>query len=316
MCFNIISYSQYNDYGNVSEWTTISKQKIYNDCIELLKHQSHIPEGIKQGICICHKNDVTGKYLKQDIEDMIEIEIQNLQKSSISYCAHNSGSEIFWSIKNISQNEPENTVSIANNQHIKKQINPNRSDLNGSWQDDNSRFDLNADGSFTIKFDTGVESYGKWWLDEQNRLITQAESRDNRGNIHYNKHIYSIDYFSPDFFRYKSIDNNEVYEATRVDRKVEPKLNSIKSETNTILGIWSYDKGVFKFYDNGDYRYESLGGNCNGRWKVEGNELSLFPTTLLCEKVRFEIISITESQLAIYRITPIPKKLFQLTKTK
>jgi len=85
-----------------------------------------------------------------------------------------------------------------------------------------------------------------------------------------------------------------------------------ENDNKAILGIWSFEKGTFSFYQDYEYKYEGKMGKCRGKWSVTGNFLDI--DSKICSDEKFELVKIENDEIIMYRVRG--RKLFHLKREK
>jgi len=78
-----------------------------------------------------------------------------------------------------------------------------------------------------------------------------------------------------------------------------------------IEGKWTFEKGQFTFYSDGDYKYQSNGGTrCRGKWNLNNSDLNI--ASVWCGSESFEVVKVTDNEIIMYKKKG--RKLFHLNK--
>ena len=130
-----------------SKWDKHSTTALEDDCIAYLsKTFKNLDEGQKETISICFSKEIKAKYTsKEEYDNLSDRELARIKSTYILQCAKTAlGMEL---------KAPE----------VKVEEKPNKTNLTGHWEDDESDFFLNPDGSVTITFhDDNSHEKGNW----------------------------------------------------------------------------------------------------------------------------------------------------------
>lgn len=202
LLITIILLFNFNAYGQQNIWTKSDRSIIYEECLsETLKYKNLTNEQ-RETLSLCMLEEISNKYTKQEYFAKIEIEIIRLKQSIISLCSKNLGFSLDNKAKII---ENENNISTSKI----NEGNFTRNDIIGIWRDENSKFFINDDGTFLVKFDNGKSVGGKWWIDKNKLIILERYSKMN---------IISFDGKIMKYMQKKTFGRDEIYTAEKINK--------------------------------------------------------------------------------------------------
>lgn len=78
-----------------------------------------------------------------------------------------------------------------------------------------------------------------------------------------------------------------------------------------IEGKWTFEKGQFTFYSDGEYKYQSNAGTkCRGKWNLNNSDLNI--ASVWCGSQSFEVVKVTDDEIVMYKKKG--RRLFHLNK--
>jgi len=78
-----------------------------------------------------------------------------------------------------------------------------------------------------------------------------------------------------------------------------------------IEGKWTFEKGQFTFYSDGEYKYQANSGpKCRGKWSLDNTDLNIASTW--CGSDSFEVVKVTDDEIIMYKKKG--RRLFHLRK--
>jgi len=130
-----------------TKWDKSSTTALEDDCISFLsKSYKNLDDNQKETIAICFSKEIKSKYpSKEDYDNLSEREGARIKNTYILQCAKTS--------LGIELKAPE----------VKVEEKPNKENLIGHWEDEESDFYLNPDGGVSITFhDDNSHEKGTW----------------------------------------------------------------------------------------------------------------------------------------------------------
>jgi hypothetical protein len=194
----------FNTFGQQNDWTKSDRSSIYDECYsETIKYKNLTNEQ-RESLSLCMLEEITSKNTKKEYFAKIEIEINRIKQSTITLCSKNLGLSIDNSNKPLSiEVETKNDISKINEGNF------TRNDVIGIWRDENSKFFLNEDGTFLVKFDNGKSVGGKWWIDKNKQIILEGYTKMN---------IISFDGVTMKYMQKRTFARDEIYTAVKVNK--------------------------------------------------------------------------------------------------
>lgn len=197
----IILLFNFKAIGQQNIWTKSDRSIIYEECLaETIKYKNLTNEQ-RETLSLCMLDEISNKYTKQEYFAKIEIEIVRLKQSILSLCSKNLGFSLDNKIINVDVD--------ANNTSKINEGNFTRNDIIGIWRDENSKFFINDDGTFLVKFDNGKSVGGKWWIDKNKQIILEKYSKMN---------IISFDGKNMKYMQKKTFGRDEIYNAEKINK--------------------------------------------------------------------------------------------------
>lgn len=91
----------------------------------------------------------------------------------------------------------------------------------------------------------------------------------------------------------------------------EIESENVEITNEAIEGKWTFEKGQFTFYSDGEYKYQSnIGGKCRGKWDFNNSYLNI--NSAWCGNQSFEVIKVTDNEIIMYKKKG--RQLFHLNK--
>lgn len=198
----IILLFNFKAIGQQNIWTKSDRSIIYEECLaETIKYKNLTNEQ-RETLSLCMLDEISNKYTKQEYFAKIEIEIVRLKQSILSLCSKNLGFTLENKMINVDIDANNNTSKI-------NEGNFTRNDIIGVWRDENSKFFINDDGTFLVKFDNGKSVGGKWWIDKNKQIILEKYSKMN---------IISFDGKNMKYMQKKTFGRDEIYNAEKINK--------------------------------------------------------------------------------------------------
>ncbi len=175
--------------AQTSNWTKDDRNNLYSDCMSYATKYNTITVEQKESICLCYLEETTKKYVKSDFEAKIDIELKRIKDAGLTQCAKNIGVELSTQPKlEVVKEEVKEKSKELNKEFVTKSF------LEGKWKsDDNSIFEFQKSGQFTLKYLTnrfsaggGLIQDGKtgdYFLDGKGKLTMVYNWSEDVGNF-------------------------------------------------------------------------------------------------------------------------------------
>lgn len=167
-----------------TKWDKNATTALEDECIAYLsKNYKQLDENSKETISLCFSKEMKLKYpSREDYTSLSDRELNRIKNTYILQCAKTS--------LGIELRVPE----------VKLEEKPNKDNLIGHWQDDESDFYLNPDGMVSITFnDDNNKEKGTWTIEGD--ILTLKINRRSFGK---KEKVYQIFDFTKDKFLYQS----------------------------------------------------------------------------------------------------------------
>lgn len=149
------------------EWSKESKSNFYNEAITILNKYDNVTQQQKENIALCFANEITSNYSKNQINEMLEIEVKKIKNEALKKCLEKMN------------------VTLKKNENSKL----DKKSLVGCWQSYDFTICFYETGDFDKKNDKGFikkTTKGKWFLEPEKIIFSSKDLRE----------IYKVSYFN------------------------------------------------------------------------------------------------------------------------
>jgi len=145
------------------DWSKSDRTNVFEECMSETSKYKNLTKEQQESLGMCYLDEVTNKYSKKEYEAKIEVEINRIKQATIGLCAKNLGLTL--------ETTKKETQEIKTPSRKVNEGNFTRKDLVGIWQDENSKFYFNEDGTFVMKWVTGESAGGTWYIDQARNIV-------------------------------------------------------------------------------------------------------------------------------------------------